>query len=255
MPGPPNGGLGARLPACYRDGMSRLYFRQLLAGRDFATGDGIARQMVNFVYLIGDTGTRRAVVVDPAYAVDEILDVLDADGMQLDGVLATHFHPDHVGGDLFGHDIQGVAALLERRGTKVHVQREEVPWIKHMTGCSDTDLEVHSSGDVISLGDIDVQLIHTPGHTPGSQCFLVDNRLVAGDTLFLQGCGRTDLPGGDAAALYRSLTDRLAKVPDDAMLYPGHLYSAEPSASMSATRRDNAVFKPRTEAEWLQMFG
>ena len=86
------------------------------------------------------------------------------------------------------------------------------------------------------VGDIPIELIHTPGHTPGSQCFLVDGRLVAGDTLFLEGCGRTDLPGGDPEALYESLTQRLAKVPDDAVLFPGHLYSPEPSATMGETR-------------------
>jgi hydroxyacylglutathione hydrolase len=84
----------------------------------------------------------------------------------------------------------------------------------------------------------------------------VDGRyLVSGDTLFLEGCGRTDLPGGDAAQLYESLTRKLAKVPDDAVLFPGHLYSAEPSATMGETRQWNFVFKPRSEAEWLAMFG
>ncbi len=78
---------------------------------------------------------------------------------------------------------------------------------------------------------------------------------MAGDTLFLEGCGRTDLPGGDSPALYESLTQRLAKVPDDAVLFPGHLYSAEPSASMGETRRWNFVFRPRNEQEWLAMFG
>ena len=71
------------------------------------------------------------------------------------------------------------------------------------------------------VGEVPVTLVHTPGHTPGSQCFLVDGRLVAGDTLFLDGCGRTDLPGSDPEAMYESLTTRLAQVPDDTVLYPG----------------------------------
>ena len=124
-----------------------------------------------------------------------------------------------------------------------------------MTGAEDSDLVTHSSGDVVHAGGVPIELIHTPGHTPGSQCFLVDNRLVAGDTLFLEGCGRTDLPGGDPRALYESLTQKLAKVPDDATLFPGHLYSAEPSASMGETRQMNFVFKPKTEEQWLMMFG
>ena len=90
----------------------RLYFRQLLAGRDFATGDQVARQMVNFVYLIGDRVTGEAVIVDPAYGVDELLDILRADDMACVGALATHYHPDHVGGDMMGWGIEGIARLL-----------------------------------------------------------------------------------------------------------------------------------------------
>ena len=237
------------------DPSDRLYFRQLLAGQDFAVGDPIAAQMVNFAYLIGDRVTRQAVLVDPAYAVGELVDLAQQDGMSIAGALATHFHPDHVGGDLFGHQLEGVRELLMRCPCKVHTQRTEATWLKRMTGCSDSDLSLHDSGDVVKVGEIEIVLIHTPGHTPGSQCFLVQNRLVAGDTLFLQGCGRTDLPGGDPRQLYLSLTQKLAKVPDDAVLYPGHLYDPRPSASMGETRKSNFVFKPKSEAEWLQMFG
>jgi glyoxylase-like metal-dependent hydrolase (beta-lactamase superfamily II) len=127
-------------------------------------------------------------------------------------------------------------------------------WVKRVTGCSDSDLALHDSGDVLKVGEISIQLIHTPGHTPGSQCFLVQNRLVAGDTLFLQGCGRTDLPGGDPRDLYLSLTQKLAQVPDSATLFPGHLYDPRPSALLGETRKSNTVFKPRTELEWLQLF-
>ena len=233
----------------------RLYFRQLLAGRDFAVGDPVATQMVNFVYLVGDSQQKRCVIVDPCYAVDELLALARRDGMTVDGVLATHYHPDHVGGDMFGHSLQGVREVLASNPCKVHVQRPEVPWVKRVTGCSDSDLAVHDSGDEVTVGAIKVQLIHTPGHTPGSQCFLVHDKLVAGDTLFLQGCGRTDLPGGDPRQLYLSLTQKLAKVPDSAVLYPGHLYDPRPNAPLGETRRSNFVFKPKTEAEWLSMFG
>lgn len=233
----------------------RLYFRQLLAGRDFAQTDPIARQMVNFVYLVGDRETGEVVVIDPAYDVRGILDVLAADDMRLVGALATHYHPDHVGGDMMGHRISGVRELLTMHPVPIHVQQDEVPWITRTTEIADTDVVGHRSGDVVDVGAIPIELIHTPGHTPGSQCFLVDNRLVAGDTLFLDGCGRTDLPGGDPAALYESLTQKLAKVPDDAILFPGHLYSAEPSASMGDTRKWNYVFAPKDEREWLAMFG
>ena len=233
----------------------RLYFRQLLSGRDFATADPVARQMVNFVYLIGDRETGEAVVIDPAYGIKDLLGVLDEDGMTLVGALATHYHPDHIGGEMAGYAIAGVSELLRLRPVPIHVQADEAEWVKRVTGADDSDLVTHASGDIVQAGEIPIELIHTPGHTPGSQCFLVDDRLVAGDTLFLEGCGRTDLPGGDPRALYESLTQKLAKVPDDATLFPGHLYSAEPSQSMGDTRQLNFVFKPKTEEQWLAMFG
>jgi hydroxyacylglutathione hydrolase len=233
----------------------RLYFRQLLAGRDFATGDQIARQMVNFVYLIGDRSTGEALVVDPAYGVDDLLAILDGDEMSCVGALATHFHPDHVGGNMMGWGIEGIARLVELTGVPVHVQADEAPWVERTTGVGASELSTHRSGDVVEVGAVPITLLHTPGHTPGSQCFLVDGKLVAGDTLFLDGCGRTDLPGGDPAALYESLTTRLARVPDDTVLYPGHLYSPDPSATMGYTRAHNYVFRLRTPEQWMTMFG
>jgi len=233
----------------------RLYFRQLLSGRDFARGDQIARQMVNFAYLIGDRATGEAVIVDPAYAVQDLLDVAAADGMTVTGVLATHYHPDHVGGDFGGWSVEGIGALLEVVDVPVHVQKEELTLVERTTGVDQSHLVGHDSGDVVQVGSIEVALIHTPGHTPGSQCFLVDGRLVAGDTLFLEGCGRTDLPGADPVAMYESITQRLARVPDDAVLFPGHMYSAQPSQSMGETRQSNYVFWPRSVEEWMAMFG
>jgi len=233
----------------------RFYFRQLLSGRDFATTDQMAKQMVNFVYAIGDRETGEAVLVDPAYDIDSLLDTVEADGMRLTGVLATHYHPDHVGGSMMGFDLEGVAKLLERTDVPIHVQVDEVDYVRKVTGLTDDQLAAHSSGDIVSVGAFDIHLIHTPGHTPGSQCFLVDGRLVAGDTLFLDGCGRTDLPGSDPAAMYESLTQKLAKVPDDAVLYPGHQYSVESSASMGSTRERNIVFRPTSREQWLAAFG
>ena len=220
---------------------ARLYFRQLLSGRDFAVGDPVASQMVNFAYFIGDRSTGECLLVDPAYAVDELLDAAAADGMRVIGVLATHYHADHIGGSMMGLDIEGIAALLERQACPIHVQRAEVPWVTRTTGLSATDLAAHDPGDVVSAGAIDVELVHTPGHTPGSQCFLVEGRLVSGDTLFLDGCGRTDLPGSDPRAMVESL-DRLSKIADDVILYPGHRYSIASSALMGSVKASNWVF-------------
>ena len=165
----------------------RLYFRQLLSGRDFAVGDPVATQMVNFVYAIGDRATGECVLVDPAYGVDDLVDAVEADGMVVGGVLATHYHPDHVGGAMMGHTIEGVAGLLERVSCPVHVQRDEVPWVSRTTGIAESELVAHDPGDRVAVGDLEIELVHTPGHTPGSQCFLVEGRLVSGDTLFLDG--------------------------------------------------------------------
>jgi hydroxyacylglutathione hydrolase len=236
-------------------GEDRFYFRQLLSGRDFATTDGVAQQMVNFVYAMGDRETGEVLLVDPAYEVDALIDLVEADGMRCVGVLATHYHPDHVGGSMMGFTIEGVSALLERVSVPIHVQADEAEFVREVTGVSDTDLVSHRSGDLVSVGEVTIELIHTPGHTPGSQCFLVENRLVAGDTLFLDGCGRMDLPGSDPSQMYESLTQKLAKVPDEAVLYPGHRYSVESSATMGVTRERNIVFRPDDRSQWLAMFG
>ena len=200
----------------------RLYFRQLLSGHDFAKYDVIAQQMRNFAYLIGDRETGDTVVVDPAYAADDLVDILEADGMKLSGVLVTHHHPDHVGGSMMGFELKGLAELLERKSVPVHVNSLEADWVSRTTGIARSDLTAHEHGDKINVGDVEIELLHTPGHTPGSQCFLLDGRLVAGDTLFLEGCGRTDFPGGSVDDMYRSL-QQLAQLSGDPTVFPGPL--------------------------------
>lgn len=232
----------------------RLFFRQLLSGEDYAADDPMARQMVNFSYAIGDRLTGECVLVDPAYNVGDLVSIVEAEGLKVSGVLATHYHADHVGGSMMGHSIEGVAALLETTSVPIHVNRHEVPWVTRTTGLSESDLVAHESGDIVKAGDIEIMLVHTPGHTPGSQCFLTLGCLVSGDTLFLEGCGRTDLPGSDPAAMYESLS-RLAQLPDDTVVLPGHRYSAAPAAQMSDVRNLNYVFKPRSKEQWLTMFG
>ncbi len=232
----------------------RLYFRQLLSGRDFAIGDPMAQQMVNFVYALGDRTTGECLLVDPAYAVADLIDAVRADGMTVTGVLATHYHPDHVGGRMGNYVIEGVAALLEHVDCPIHVQRDEVPWVQRTTEIGADHLTAHEPGDVVSVGSIDVTLIHTPGHTPGSQCFHVGGRLVSGDTLFLDGCGRTDLPGSNPEDMYHSL-QKLAGMPNETVVYPGHRYSQPSHATLESIRDDNYVFRPKSAEQWLQMFG
>ncbi|NQV97925.1 MAG: MBL fold metallo-hydrolase [Acidimicrobiaceae bacterium] len=232
----------------------RLYFRQLLSGRDFAISNQLATQMVNFVYLIGDRQTRECVIVDPAYAISDLLEIIQHDEMKLTGVLATHYHPDHVGGSMSGMSIEGVATLLTKQQVPIHVNSHEATWVTRTTGISTNDLVLHEGGDKIDIGEISLTFVHTPGHTPGSQCFLVEQKLVAGDTLFLEGCGRTDLPGSDPNEMYYSL-QRLAKLPHDTLVCPGHQYSTLPSSDLGDVVAANHVFKSNSHQEWMQWFG
>jgi glyoxylase-like metal-dependent hydrolase (beta-lactamase superfamily II) len=232
----------------------RLYFRQLLSGRDFAAGDVIAAQMRNFAYLIGDRQSGDCVVVDPAYAAEDLVDTLEADGMRLSGVLVTHHHPDHVGGTMMGFTLKGLAELMEHRSVPIHVNTHEAEWVSRITGIPGSDLTAHAHGDTIAVGDIEIELLHTPGHTPGSQCFLLDGRLVAGDTLFLEGCGRTDFPGGNVDDMFRSLR-QLAALSGDPTVFPGHWYSAEPSAALEDVKRTNYVYRASDLGQWRMLMG
>jgi glyoxylase-like metal-dependent hydrolase (beta-lactamase superfamily II) len=233
----------------------RVYFRQLLAGRDFATDDPVAANMVNFVYVLGDAETRECVVVDPAWDAPGILDIIDADGMTLVGALGTHYHPDHVGGSMFGFTVPGMAALAALRPVKLHVNEHEADGVKQVTGLSESDLVRHAGGDTLRVGEVEIRFVHTPGHTPGSQCFLVDGRLVSGDTLFVQGCGRVDLPGGDAEQLYESLTQKLGKLPGDTVLYPGHDYGQTPTSTIADQRKSNYAMRVPSLEAWMAMMG
>ena len=205
---------------------SDLYFRQTPVG-----------QMANFAYLVGSLESREALVVDPAWQVDDLLDQAEADGMTVVGALVTHYHQDHVGGALFGQSIEGLDRLMERNPVPVHVNKHEADGLVQVTGVSRSDLVVHEGGDLIELGGIRTRLLHTPGHTPGSQCFLVEEpgrpgQLVSGDTLFLGSCGRVDLPGSNPEDMYRSLNTTLKQLPDETILYPGQLYSAEGKSTL-----------------------
>ncbi len=228
---------------------SNLYFRQIAVG-----------QMANFAYLIGSQQSRQALVVDPAWDVEGLLAQLDADGMQLAGALVTHYHQDHVGGEIFGMRIAGVAQLLAQRPVPIHVNRHEADGLKQITGASESDLVRADAGNLIDLGEVRVRLLHTPGHTPGSQCFLVEEegqpgRLVSGDTLFLGSCGRVDLPGGDPEALYHSLNQTLKPLPDETLLFPGHFYASEPYDTLGGQKRSNPFLRVANLQQFLQFMG
>jgi hydroxyacylglutathione hydrolase len=232
----------------------RLYFRQLLGGRDFAVNHPFAGQMQNFVYLVGDRETHECMVVDPAWAVGDLLAEAAKDDMKVVGALVTHYHPDHVGGTFYGETIEGVAELVAANPCPIHVHEKESHGVRQVTRIEDSDMVKHISGDKVRVGDIEIELLHTPGHTPGSQCFRVKSSFVSGDTLFLQGCGRVDLPGGNPEEMYRTLTERLASIPSDAILFPGHAYGGD-HADMGTVRRTNPYLQATDRAAWLRMRG
>jgi len=234
---------------------NRIYFKQLLLGTHLGQSDPSAAQMANFLYLIGDNVTRECFVVDPAWDIDGLLKIVNEDDMKLTGALVTHYHPDHVGGSIFGMDIEGLPELMEKNAVPIYVNKHEAEGLKKVTGVSTSDMRLMDSEDTTLIGEIEITFLHTPGHTPGSQCFRVKNSLVAGDTLFLQGCGRVDLPGGDSAEMYRTLTQRLSKIEDKIILYPGHNYGGRPFAPMGEVRRDNHYLQIDSLEDWRSIMG
>jgi len=206
--------------------------------------------MQNYVYLVGDADARECIVVDPAWEIDTIIRTAQRDDMTVKGALITHTHPDHVGGSVFGMDIPGLEALLERLPAKVYVHKAEREFLRGYG----SDLVQVDGGAEITVGHLTITFLHTPGHTPGSQCFLVDGRLISGDTLFIGGCGRTDLPGGDPEALYVSLTQRLAKLPDETVLFPGHNYGG-PFSTIGDEKRGNPFMRFASLGEFLRATG
>ena len=219
----------------------RLYFKQIEMG-----------PMQNFVYLIGSAETRKVAVVDAAWEVDEILRIAAKDEVEITHAFVTHTHPDHVGGQFAGIDIEGVSELLSKCKAKVVVHKAEAEFLKAL---SPSDLIKAESGDKIAVGGIEIQLLHTPGHTPGSQCFLIDDRIVSGDTLFIGSCGRVDLPGSNPEQMYYSLTQKLMALPDDMSLFPGHNYSSKPNSTLREEKKSNPYFQFHSLKQFLSAMG
>jgi len=222
----------------------RIYLRQAQVG-----------PMANFVYLIGDPKTRTAAAVDPAWEVDQLIELAEQDGYRIEHILITHYHPDHLGGELFGLKIQGTAALLKRIKAKVYLHKEEAEGARQIAGLSDSDIVKMDAGDTLRLGEREIKFIHTPGHTPGSQCFLVDGNLVSGDTLFVNSCGRVDLPGSDPEQMYYSLNRTLRNLDDATVVYPGHAYAPEASTTIGVQKRTNMYMRFNSVDEFLRAMG
>jgi len=211
--------------------------------------------MANYVYILGDPGSRKAAVVDPAWDTNAICDFAEKEGYEIDKILITHYHQDHLGGHMMGQTIEGSAEMLTRVKAKVYVNRHEAEGTKRVAGLSDSDLVKMDAGDVIKVGDIEVKFLHTPGHTPGSQCFLAAGNLIAGDTLFINSCGRVDLPGSDPEAMYYSLNQTLKSLDDSTVVYPGHAYSNESSSTIGKQKRTNMYLRFENLDDFLDAMG
>jgi glyoxylase-like metal-dependent hydrolase (beta-lactamase superfamily II) len=211
-----------------------LYFKQLEIG-----------PMQNYIYLIGSTETRKVAVVDAAWEIDTIVKIAAQDEMEITHALVTHTHPDHVGGGFAGMAIDGATELLEKCKAKVVVHKAEAEFIK---GLSAPDMIKTDNGDKIDVGGIEIQLMHTPGHTPGSQCFLVDGRVISGDTMFIDACGRVDFPD-------YSLTQKLMALPEDTVLYPGHNYAPLKHATIGQQKKTNPYLRFPSLKQFLAAMG
>ncbi len=195
--------------------------------------------MQNFVYLIGDATTGEAAVVDPAWDVDAIVAAAKAHQLAIKTILLTHTHFDH---------INGVEELLGQTDARVFVHKREAGMLQYGSNVKNID-----SGDRVKVGGLEVTFIHTPGHTPGSQCFYVGDRLIAGDTLFINGCGRCDLPGGNPEEMYTSLTRRLKHLDDHTQLYPGHNYAPAPVSTLGDERVHNPYLLAGSIDQFVRM--
>lgn len=212
--------------------MSASYFKQLELG-----------SMNNFIYLIGDPVTKQAAIVDPGWEIPTLLQILEADGYTASRVLITHTHFDHV---------MGLTKLLEAAEIPIHVHEAERDFLgkekQHL-------LVTHKDGETIQVGELSIQVLHTPGHTPGSTCYIVDGRLLTGDTLFIRAIGRTDLPGGDAATMYNSLANIIRPLDDNLVLCPGHNYAETPTVSLGQEKKDNPFLACPSRDQFLRMMG
>jgi glyoxylase-like metal-dependent hydrolase (beta-lactamase superfamily II) len=210
--------------------------------------------MQNFVYLVGDPVARECVVVDPAWEIDTIVRTAEAADLRIVGALVTHTHQDHVGGSLESWGmpgrIPGIEELLARVPAKVYVHKAEREFLKGLG----SDLVKVDNHDTLAVGRLTIRFMHTPGHTPGSQCFLVDGRLISGDTLFIGSCGRTDLPGSDPSEMYASLTQRLGALPDETVLFPGHNYGGA-SSTIGDEKRGNMFMQFTSLGDFLRVMG
>jgi len=230
-----------------------LYIKQLLAGRDHAKIHPVAGQMMNLAYLVGCKEAGECLVVDPTWDPRGLVDIARDDGMEVVGAVATHAHPDHVGGPMMGFDVPGIKEMAGIIEGPVYVHPLEAPLLKALTGLEDDRLALHDEGDAIEVGQQRIEVLHTPGHTPGHITLVAGGYAVTGDVLFVGACGRTDLPGADPKQMFQSL-QRLAQLPEDTVVFPGHHYGSAIRSTIGDEKRTNPYLRI-SPADWSRMMG
>lgn len=187
----------------------------------------------NLSYIVADGDSGKGSVIDPAGDAGRILRAIESEGLKIEYILNTHSHPDHTSGN---------RRLASETGARIAAHR--IAGIKKDIALDD--------GDRLNIGQLGLGVIATPGHTRDSVCFLVGQRLFTGDTLFVGECGRADMPGGDAGALFDSLFNKILKLPDDVEIYPGHDYGPRPTSTIGQERRTNYTLQRRTREEFIE---
>lgn len=190
--------------------------------------------MQNFVYLVEDEASREAMVVDSGWETRPIVELASRERMRVKYVCATHSHYDHV---------DTIEKLTSELGATTVAFRGSVT--RPELGVGDHD--------VLKLGESQVQVIHTPGHTEDSVCFYDGSHLFTGDTLFIEAWGRTDLAGGSDSKLYSSLHDTIMALPGDTVIYPGHDYGEVPFRTLREEAQKNPAMRAKTLAEFKRM--
>lgn len=231
-----------------------LYLRQLLSGQDYARLHPVAGQMANFAYLVGCREAGECLVVDPSWDPRGLVQIAEEDGLRVVGAVATHAHPDHVGGDMFGISVPGLRELIAVADVPVHAHAEDAPRLATLCGLDQARLTQHQDGDLIEVGQQRLQVLHCPGHTPGHLCLLVGDALITGDVLFVGACGRVDLPGADPRRMYASL-QRLAQLPGHTVVLPGHDYGPAPRSTIEEERRSNPALQASSAEAWTRDMG
>ena len=163
-------------------------------------------------YIIHEACTNRCCIIDPGYFSDDILEHLNREGLEAEAILLTHGHFDHVG---------AVREIAAETGCKVYLHSADLSMPPMMTAGKLYYTDTFDEGDTLSLAGLSISVLHTPGHTPGSVCLLVEDAIFSGDTLFAGSCGRTDLPGGDWDTICHSL-QRLKALEPNYRVFPGH---------------------------------